>query len=95
MKCTGCVLCAPLHIIWHEQENKREERREKREWVGGGGSWVSEILVSTLEKMLVCVCVPLHWEEDWISSPMLKSICYSVDYIGVLLKRTHYFVLSC
>ncbi len=59
MKCTGCALCAPLHIIWHEQENKRGERERESGWEEeeGGYAWVSETLFSALKKIRVCVCV--------------------------------------
>ncbi len=105
MKCTGCALCAPLHIIWHEQEIKRGERERvggRRRLGGGEGVCLGErnTIFYTEKDSCVCVCVCVcvcsrHWEEDWISSSMLKSIRYSVDYISVLLKQTRYFELSC
>ncbi len=58
---------------------------------GGGGVSLGERNTIFYTEKDSCVCVFPAWEEDWISSSMLKSIRYSVDYIGVLLKQTRYF----
>ncbi|ROL49412.1 hypothetical protein DPX16_15738 [Anabarilius grahami] len=71
-KCTGCALCALsalLHMIWHEQQNKRKKKRVGVRDGREEGACVSEILFFTLEKMLVCVracvracvCGPVHY----------------------------------